>query len=157
MVKRPDFGPEGTRFEPYWMTFLFKTGDAKNVLYTVNNTLTKIIGGNSGLFARYFPAAVLQQCFRKAYFGQKSGYSYSIFERPIFWPNPLNSTSILRHILRTRKNYPKIEVLLRGLGPKIGPLKMMSQYPLFVKKVGICTSFLRALFFDLIPLIAPRF
>ena len=157
MVKRPDFGPEGTRFEPSWVTFLFKTGDSKNVLHTVNNALTKITAKNSALFARYFPTAVLQQCFRKAYFGQKSGCSYSIFERPIFWPNPLNSTSILGHLLRTRKNYPKIEVLLRGLGPKIGLLKMMSQYPLFVKKTGICTLFLRALFFDLIPLMVPRF
>ena len=50
---------------------LFKTGDAKNVLYTVNNALTKITGKNSALFARYFSTAVLQQCFRKAYFGQK--------------------------------------------------------------------------------------
>ena len=48
-----------------------KTGDSKNIPYTVNNTLTKIIGKNSGLFARYFSTAVLQQCFRKAYFGQK--------------------------------------------------------------------------------------
>ena len=61
-----------------------KTGDSKNILYTVNNTLTKITPKNSALFARYFPTAVLQQCFRKAYFGQKSGCSYSIFERPIF-------------------------------------------------------------------------
>ena len=137
--------------------FLFKTWVAKNVLRTVNNALAKIIGKNSGLFAMYFSTAVLQQCFQKAYFGQKSGCSYSIFERPIFWPNPLNSTSILGHLLRTRKNYPKIEVLLRGLGPKIGPLKMMSQYPLFVKKAGICTPFLRALFFDLILLVVPRF
>ena len=84
MVKRPDFGPEGTRFEPYRVTFLFKTGYSKIVQYTVNNALTKITGQNSGLFARYFSTAVLQQCFRKAYSGQKSGYLYSIFERPIF-------------------------------------------------------------------------
>ena len=92
-----------------------------------------------------FPLLFYSSVFERLIFVKKSADSYSIFERPIFWPNPLNSTSVLGHLLRTRKNYPKIEVLLRGLGPKIGPLKMMSQYPLFVKKVGICTPFLSCL------------
>ena len=76
----------------------------------------------------------------------KSGYLLIIFKSPIVLRNPLNSASICGHFCAGAQNYPKIEVLLRGLGPKIGPLKMMSQYPLFVKKVGICTPFLRALF-----------
>ena len=80
-----------------------------------------------------------------------------IFESPIFWPNPLNSTSILGHFLHLRKKYPKIEVLLRGLGQKIVLSKTMGKYPRFCQKADICSSFLRALFFDLIPLIAPRF
>ena len=68
------------------------------------------------------------------------------FRSPIFRPNSLNSASILGRFLRKCKNRPEIEVLLRGLGQKIGLLKMMSKYPLSVKKVGICPSFLRALF-----------
>ena len=62
-----------------------------------------------------------------------------IFESTIFWPNPLNSKSILVHFLRVRKKYRKIEVLLRGLGQKIVLSKIMGKYPLFCQKADICT------------------
>ena len=54
-----------------------------------------------------------------------------IFKSPIFWPNPPNSTSILGDFCIFAKNRPKIEVILRELGKKIGLPKMMSKCPLF--------------------------
>ena len=123
VVKVADYGPDGTRFEPNRRLFFSRRCKKR----TVNNALIKIIGINSGLFPKYVSTAVLQQRFRNSYFCQKSGYLRSIFKNPIFWPNPLDSTSILGHFLRVRKKCPKI-------GQKIGFLKSECKYPLFVDK-----------------------